>query len=146
MKFANSKIFTNPGNPIHTIYSPVVDSKGSVKLKESGKENTDDYIQSFKESTDIAFILAKIAQGDTSVLNRSHAIFGDFTKAPKTYAEVLQLQIDAKKAYDGLSAEVKAKFGNDMNKFFASAGSYDWYDALGMIKPEEEEKEEVKSE
>lgn len=146
MRFANNKIVSNPGSPIHTIYSPIVEENGVIKLVPSGKENTDEYIQSFKESTDMEFILAKLAQGDTSVLNRSHPIFGDFTKAPKTYAEVLQLQIDSRAAFDRLSAEEKQKFGNDPNQFFATAGSKEWYEKLGLLKEKEEVKEEVKSE
>lgn len=135
-------IVSNPGNPIHVIYGSKVEKDGKIKLSPIGKENTDDYIQSFKDSTDMAFILAKLAQGDTSVLNRNSPIFGDFTKAPRTFAEALQLQIDSDAAFDRLPAEMKAKFNNDKNQFFASAGSNEWFDKLGLST--EEKKEEVK--
>lgn len=143
MRFFNHDIYSNSGSPIHTIYSPVVDDDGNIELVESGKENTDEFINSFKDSCDIKVIIERFLAGDQSALNQKAAMYGDFTKMPKTYAEVLQMQIDAKKAFDELSVEVKEKFDNDINKFLASAGNEEWYEKLGISfdKPNEKEKE-----
>lgn len=141
------EIFTNPGSPIHILYGPKVQKDGSIELVEIGKENTDEYIQSFAESTDMSFILAKLAVGDTSVLQRRQAFYGDFTSAPSTFAEALQLQIDAANTFDHLPLDVKQKFDNDVNKFMASAGSEDWLKKMDLWKepdpgvPDPEEKE-----
>lgn len=133
MRFCKFDKFSDSGSPVKTVYSPVVKSDGSIDLQPSGKENTDDFIQSFAESTDMAFILAQLANGDTSVLNRGSPLFGDFTSMPKTFAELLQLHIDSDNAYDRLPVELKQKFDNDKNKFFASAGSKEWFEKLGVV-------------
>ena len=131
MRYFDNKISSNPGSPIREVFAPKVKSDGSIEVLPTGKENTDAIIQSFAQSTDISFILAKLAAGDTSVLHQGNPIFGDFTHMPKTYAEVLQLQIDAGRAFDRLPVEVKREFDNDVNKFMASAGSKEWIEKLG---------------
>lgn len=120
------EIYTNPGSPIHVLYGPKVLKDGTIELVEIGKENTDDYIQSFEEVTDMSFILAKLESGDLSVINKRQPFYGDFTEVPKTFAEVLQLRIDAQNMFDRLSADVKEKFDNDVNKFLATAGTEEW--------------------
>lgn len=142
IRFFDHSIFTDSGSPIHMIYTPVVNEDGNVDLVESGKENTDDYIQSFKDSCDMEVIIQRFLAGDSSALNKKAAMFGDFTSMPKTYAEVLQLQIDAKKAFDELPVETKEKFDNDINKFLANAGESEWYEKLGVVLEKQEEKKE----
>lgn len=142
-KYFDGKQFSNPGDPIHIIYGPKVNDDGTVDLIEVGKENTDDIIESHRESTDMNIILAKIAAGDDSVLNQRKGMFGDFTEMPKTYAEALQMQIDAERMYDSLPVDVKSKFDNDKNKFFALAGTEEWLDKCGFEKINAEEKGEV---
>lgn len=132
VKFANNSIYTNKGDPIHILYSPIVNDDGSIELKESGKENTDEIIQSYAESTDIHVILARYAAGDLDVLNQRKAMYGDFTQMPKTFAEVLQLQIDSRNLFNSLDIDTRNKFNNDPNEFFARAGSKEWFDLLGV--------------
>lgn len=137
MKFASNKFVSNPGSPIREVYAPKVNSDGSVSVVATGKENFDQFIQSFALSTDISFILAKLSQGDTSVLHQRSPMYGDFSKMPSTYAEVLQLQIDAGRAFDRLPPDVKRKFDNDVNKFLASAGSSEWFSKVeSVLSPE----------
>lgn len=137
LKYADNSFVSDPGNPIHTLYHPKVSANGRVDLVEAGFENTDDYIQSFAESTDIRVILARVANGEYELLNQRNALFGDFTGMPKTYAEALQLHIDSNRLFDGLPVDIKEKFHNDANEFFASSGSSDWVDKLGDVLPEE---------
>ena len=137
MRFASKEFVSNPGSPIREVYAPKVKPDGSIEVVATGKENSDQFIQSFAQSTDMTFILAKLAQGDTSVLHQRPAMFGDFTKIPGSYAEVLQMQIDAARAFDRLPVDVKRKFDNDVNKFMASAGSSSWFDKIeGILSPE----------
>ena len=89
-------------------------------------------------------IIRKYLDGDESVLNQKALAFGDTTQFPKTYAEMLQLQIDAKIAFDKLSPETKNKFNNDSNQFFAQAGTDEFYEKLGYEKVDE--KGETKTE
>lgn len=137
MKFADQSIVSNPGSPRHVLYAPKVSSNGSVVLVESGFEDTDAYIQSFLESTDIHLVMAQLKEGDTSVLNRRPGAYGDFTKAPKTFAEALQLQIDSNRLFDSLPADVKRKFDNSSSQFFAVAGTKEWFDKIEPVLPDE---------
>lgn len=134
------RFYTNPGNPIHIIYRPSVDKDGNIELVESGKENTDDIIQSYTESCDIVTILARACNGEPELLNQRQGTFGDFTQMPKTFAEVLQLQIDSNRLFDSLPGDVKDKFGNDPNKFFVQAGTKEWAETLGDVLSVENKK------
>lgn len=153
MKFFDNMQFSEPGDPIKTIYSPIVNEDGSISLKPSGKENLQDRIQSFAAECDINTLVARFAAGDLTALNKSQGMYGDFTDMPKTYAEFLQLQIDSKKYFDSLPVEVKHKFDDDSNKFLAQAGSKEWFEIMSSMYStgqddglviEKEEKGEVK--
>lgn len=130
--FFKNDIFSVAGSPIRIIYSPEVQKDGSIVIVESGKEDFRAYIQSFAKSCDIAYIMASVANGDLGALNRVQGSYGDFTKVPKSYAEFLQLQIDAKNTFDQLPSDVKAKFDNDVNKFMVNAGDNEWFEKLGI--------------
>ena len=147
MKYADNSFVSEKGSPIHDIYSPVVEKDGTISLIKSGEENTDDIIQSYLESTDISIIMENVKNGDLSGLNVARGMYGDFTNMPKTYAELLQLQIDAKNTFDKLPNDVRMKFDNDVNVFLASAGDKEWFEKLGAIEKEEiKEEREVKEE
>lgn len=132
IRFFKNDIYTDPGDPIRIIYSPVVQKNGDIILEVSGKEDFQAYIQSFRESTDMAYIFASVNAGDMSVLNKVQGAYGDFTKMPSTYAEFLQMQIDAKNTFDKLPHEIKMKFDNDVNKFMVNAGDAEWLEKLGV--------------
>lgn len=99
MRFAEKRFFTESGSPLHVLYSPKVEKDGSVELVESGVENFQEYIDSFKESTDLSTILARVGAGETELLFKRPGSYGDFTKLPQTYAEALQLQIDSNRLF-----------------------------------------------
>lgn len=152
IKFFKNDIVSNPGNPIKPVYKPQVNKDGSITLVVDGYVNTDEEIQSFAESVDIENIVARYLNGDVSALHQHIGQYGDFTNMPKTYAEVLQMQIDARNVFDGLPSEIKAKFNNDPNQFFVQSGSKEWYDKLSPLLPDQKDDivikkdEEVKSE
>lgn len=137
MKYADNSIFSNPGTPLHTIYKPIVQNDGTVLLEPAGVENTDDFINSFAASTDIRLILQRVNAGEFDLLNKHVGQYGDFTQMPKTYAELLQLQIDSKNLFDSLPVDVKKKFDNDANQFLASSGSLEWFERLEPILNDE---------
>ena len=130
--FTDKELCSCPGSPIKIIYSPVVNEDGTIDLIESGKENLDEYIGSFAESCDIEVLIKRFTAGEIGVFNQRPAMYGDYTDMPKSFAEFLQLQIDSEKQYNALPADVKAKFDNDKNKFFATAGTESWYKNLGI--------------
>lgn len=140
IRIIKERFISNAGNPIHRLYKPIVDKNGFIDLKEDGFENTDEIIQSHAESCDIQIILNKAQYGDLSGLNAVKGIFGDFTEMPKSYAEFLQLKIDSTIMFNKLPADVRAKFDNDPNQFFAQSGQEEWFQKLGIV----EEKTEMK--
>ena len=133
MRFFDNKRFSERGEPIKVIYSPIVNDDGTITLKESGKENLDDYINSFKDEVDINQLIARFTNGEVGVFNQRQGYYGDFTEFPKTYAEMLQLQINSKNFFDSLPVPIKEKFDNDANQFFAQTGSKEWIDIMSSL-------------
>lgn len=130
------KFVTCPGNKVHVTYSTKVLDNGIIRLVPSGKENIQDKINSFRDSCDISFILSRLAMGDASVISQKSMTFGDFTKVPKSYAEALQIVIDAEKQFYELPLKTRNLFDNDYKQWFASAGSDSWLDRMGIEKQE----------
>lgn len=76
------------------------------------------------------YIIAQLKNGNTSVINRRPMMYGDFTDAPKTYAQALQMVLDGRATFDSLPLSVRNKFDNSFEKWFATAGSSDWLSAM----------------
>lgn len=117
---------TESGSPERILYSAKVKVDGSIEVVPSGKENIQDKIESFRDQTDMSYIIKQLMLGNADVLNVHPGQYGDFTQAPKSMAEALQLQIDAEKAWYGLPVETRAKFDHDLNRWLVTAGSEDW--------------------
>lgn len=145
--YDTGKFTTDPGSPIRPVYSAKVESDGEIILTKVGEENINDYIQSCKESTDIATIVAYYNQtGDETVLKRYIPTYGDFSNLPKSLAEFLQLRIDSENFFYALPTEVRKEFDNDSNKFFAQAGEESWYEKLQpVVNPDPKPEPEVTS-
>lgn len=137
MRIKRDRFYSNPGSAVRPVYAPSVAYNGSMELEIVGAENTDEIIQSYAESTDIRVILSRVASGEVELLNQSKGSFGDFTKMPTSLAEVLQLQMDSNKLFNSLPVDVRRKFNDDPNQFFASAGSQQWFEDIAPILPEQ---------
>lgn len=133
------------GDRYRILYSPVVQSDGTILLKESGKEDIQQMIDSYRDQTDMTFILERIKAGDTSMFREDSPMFGDFTNMPKNYAEFLQLYIDKEKQFLELPLDVRNSFDNDFRKWFASSGSEEWFEKMDpvIIKEEKEIEKDV---
>lgn len=127
---------SSSGDTFHLRFSPRVLENGEIKLVESGKDDIKAMINSFRASTDMSFILQRLAVGDSSVLSQRPGIFGDFTQMPTTYAEALQLVIDGRREFDFLPLDVKNSFNNDFRQFLASAGTPEWAEKLSSLRPD----------
>lgn len=132
IRFFENDLYTESGSDVKVIYSSKVNDDGTIELVPSGKEDWQSYIESFAGTVDINYIIARYQNGDMTALNQRNGVFGDFTQMPKTYAEMLQIQINAKDAFDRLPVDVKEKFHNDFNQYLASAGTEEWLDKLGI--------------
>ena len=117
---ARDRIISNAGSRIKQLYDARVDNQGHIDLVESGTEDLYDYIQSFKESCDINTIVKRFAAGDTDVLARRQATYGDFTELPRTYAELLNTVIQGENYFNSLPLETRAKFNHSFREWMAS--------------------------
>lgn len=120
----HSSMFVScPGDPFHPVQHGIIKEDGTIELVVDRLENTDDIIDSFRESADIHNILARISGGQIDLLNSKNGFYGDFTQFPKTYAEMLDLMHRGEEFFKKLPAEVKEKYNNDFNQFFANFDS-----------------------
>ncbi len=126
---------TSSGDEYHIVYSSVLNEDGTIDLVPSAKDSIQDYINSFVPQTDMHYIIAQLKNGNTSVVNRRPMMYGDFTDAPKTYAQALQMVIDGRATFDALPLSVRNKFDNSFEKWFATAGSPDWLSAMATESP-----------
>lgn len=122
-----NKFASCPGKPYKVVYSPHVMPNGEVELVESGKEDLQQFYNSYAESTDIHEILHRYQDGDVSALNARTPMYGDFTSMPTTLAEFMQLDIDARTLFETLPAEVRQEFDNDVGQFLAASGTDEWF-------------------
>lgn len=114
-----SDVKSKVGSRYHTLYtSKLVD--GTIQLVASGQEDIYNYIQSHKDSVNINNILAKFANGDSSVLSRRQGMFGDFTKVPNSFADALNSVILGRQYFESLSLEDRQKFGNSFETFLTA--------------------------
>lgn len=129
----HARVIANPGSPEKIIYSPVFDKEGNFELKESGRENLYEFIQSHAESVDIHVLLDRFSRGDISALSKVQGTYGDFTTLPKTYAELLNSVIQGENIFNSLPVETREKFGHDFRKWMASMDNMDdWLAKMGI--------------
>lgn len=110
---------SNAGNKLHPVRHGKILDDGTIQLVTDRLEDTDEIIDSYRKSTDIHNIIARINAGETNLLNQKQGFFGDVTELPKTYAEMLDLMHRGEEFFNKLPIEVKNKYNNDFNQFFA---------------------------
>lgn len=122
------------GDSMHTIYASRISADGSIELRPKDQIDIQMEINSHAGECDMSLILARLQSGDTSVLNSSQPIYGDLTKFPKTYAEMLQIVSDGDLYFSSLPKEIRAKFDFDKYKWFSSIGTQSWYDRMKVSR------------
>lgn len=117
-------VYSEPGSRFKTDYKLEIDEDGRENLVEIGKTDVYNDIQSYSLSCDIHYIIDKFQRtGDVSMLDKYPGVFGDFTNAPKSYAEMLQRMRDAEALFYNLKPEVRAEFDHDPMQFFSAIGT-----------------------
>lgn len=129
---------TDAGSPIKQLYTGSVGTDGIISLKKAGQKNIQDEINSFERSTDLYNIISRLSPEELAAQAQMQQEFFDATGLPKTYAEALQLIIDGQNKFESLPVEVKQRFDNDFNQWFATAGSPDWFKKIGFADNLEE--------
>lgn len=130
-----SPVFSEVGSPERTLYGSHFDERGRIELEETGKENIYDYIQSFKDSTNIHVILKRFANGEKEVLERVQSTFADVTDFPVTYAELLNTVNDGEAFFNSLPKEVRAQFDHSFGVFMAGMQDGSTFEKLGYKQP-----------
>lgn len=138
------RVLANAGTPEKVQLKLEFDKTGAMSLKECGKVNMYDEIQSHAESVDIHVLLKRYAAGDVNALNKLEGQFCDVTNAPRSFAEYLQAFADAESTFAQLPAEVRANFDNDILKFVASLDNpADFSKKLQVTKETIEKRDEL---
>lgn len=133
--FCNKRSYefvTEPGSPIKVTRHGVVGDDGIIRLVNDGAIDLQEQINSYEPSTNIYNIVAALSPGEFDKMVAPAGDFIDATDMPKTYAEALQLVIDGQNTFAKLPLEVRQKFNNDFNQWFATAGSPDWFQKCGI--------------
>lgn len=139
------KFASNPGSRWYIEKHGEVLPNGNIVLVEDRKIDIQEKYNAEYPATTIDNILANSNPFEYFGDDGTHGI--DCTKVPRTLAEFMQLQIDRKREFDGFSAEVKQRFGNDFNQYLATAGSDEWFEKLGInLKPVDSDLQPVKPE
>lgn len=143
-----ARFYTNPGSPIKINKIAKVDKDGSFVLIDGEKTDFQAYIESFREETDIENIIARFNNGDVGALSKAQGFYGDYADVPKNYADILNMVYEGQRVFDTLPVDIKEKFDNDFNKWFASMGEESWIKNMteDEFNPVEDKKveEEVK--
>lgn len=118
--------FSDPGDDTYVIRELVEDDDGFKVLKDVGKQSISVMINAYKDTTDMTFILSRLAAGDASVLNVVPLTYGDVSDMPHDHRAALTAVQSARTYFDHLDDDIKAKFDNDFSKWFSQAGDDEW--------------------
>lgn len=126
---------SNPGEKLKPVYKGSYAPDGSIRLTKVDEIDIQSEIQSHLYQTDMQYIVNRLLNGDTSVLNNQSPVFGDFTTFPKSYSECIQKVIDAENMFATLPQDVRDQFGNDWAKWLSQTGTEKWLTAMGIELP-----------
>lgn len=125
------RVFSVPGSSEVPTYRPVVGDSGAIDLIQDGMINIYDQIQSHKDSCDINLMIKRFENGDLTALGTPRdPVYMDVTDMPKTYAELYQKVIDAKKEFNSLPLDLREKFDFDADKYISQMGTAPWFDVM----------------
>lgn len=99
-------IETATGDFQRPTYKAVFSKDGDYDLVEDGIELTYEKIQSYKDSVDVNFIVARYAAGDAYALDQVTGIYDDFVQVPSSYMDVLNSIVEARNAYEMSSKDI----------------------------------------
>lgn len=144
--FVEEKFVSDPGDRYRPIYTPEIQSDGTIELVQTGVEDLQEIYNSQRETCDVNVLVQKFMSGDETALSRGNPVFLDLLGAPKSLMEAYQIQFRAQQAFERLPAEIRDQFGSDFGKFIAEAGSASWFEKLKMPEKMNDVKEVDSSE
>jgi hypothetical protein len=124
------RVTSEPGVTEKVVYKSQYNDDGVLEIVPAGKENMTDFIQSHADSVDIHVLLRRYKNGEISDFERVSGIYGDFVKAPRTYAEMLNTVIQGQQLFESLPVEERAKFNHNYAEFISSFDTPKFYEAM----------------
>lgn len=125
---------SSSGSPVKLIFTPAFED-GQIVLNETGKFDISEFINSYADTTDMSFILARLAAGDSSVLNVSQGFFGDSSILSHDHRAALDTVISAQTYFDNLPKDTRDKFNDSFVEWIQSAGTKEWVSRM-VINPD----------
>ena len=126
----------NPGNGVVKEYTAQYRQDGVLELVETGEHDLYADIQSHKDSCDLQLIINRYFNGDPAALSRVQGVYMDVSEMPDNIHQAMQLMDNARRDFDTLPVDIKAKFGNDPNQFLAMLGTEQWFENMQVQKQE----------
>lgn len=119
------------GSPVKVLYTPAL-VDGELVLNETGKVDIAEFINSYADTTDMAFILSRLAAGDDSVLNVQRGFYGDSSFLSDDHRAALDTVISAQVYFDNLPQDTRDKFNDSFVDWIQSAGTPDWVSRMAV--------------
>lgn len=131
----------NPGSGVVKEYTARYKQDGVLELVETGEHDLYADIQSHKDSCDLKLIINRYFNGDPAALSRVQGVYMDVSDMPDNIHQAMQMMDNARRDFDTLPVDIKAKFGNDPNQFLATLGTEQWFENMQVQKQEPEQDE-----
>lgn len=132
-----NSFISNPGSPVKLIFTPAIED-GQIVLNETGKFDISEFINSYADTTDMTYILARLSAGDSSVLNVCQGFFGDASILSDDHRAALDTVMSAQTYFDNLPKETREKFNDSFVEWIQSAGTQEWVSRMvkNPVSPE----------
>lgn len=127
------KCFSNVGNIDEPHYVVVGD-----EVKIDAIRDNREFIESWRESTDLAVLLQRYEAGDVSALNHSTPMFLDVSDCPNNLADWIRIQEEGSFIWQCLDPAVKDLFDNK-EEFFKLVGTDEFNSKLDSLNVKESE-------
>lgn len=96
------RVATESGSGLRQLYIPCFED-GCFSVEESGVFDLQEQINANASSCDINVLVARYNAGDITALSRRQGIFGDFTSAPDSYRQALEIVNGFESAFSEMS-------------------------------------------
>lgn len=127
----HKRFFCPEGSREADTFEIKIDKKGHKSLEWVGTHDIYQDIQSYKDECSIENIIARAAAGDLNALNRTQGFYADITESPKDLAEAQREIIKLSNTFEGLPAEIRAKFDNSKEVFVNEFGTEEFAKKMG---------------
>lgn len=100
------RVASESGSGLRQLYIPCFED-GCFSVEESGVFDLQEQINANAASCDINVLVARYNAGDVTALSRRQGFFGDFTSAPDSYRQALEIVNGFESAFSDMSDDDK---------------------------------------